>query len=276
MIQNPKEFRVFIIFVILCGIAFIVNAIFFEIRPYNVWGLSYGTAAATLMIIVALLGLRRRMNRIALRLKLGKAKSWLHVHIYGGMIFLLLALMHSGFHIPKGMLTWWLWFLSIWVTISGLIGVFLQKWIPKLLTSGLAVEVVYERIPELIKEIRRKAHDLAQSCTDPVKDFYQKNIAFALVSPQPRLIYYLDITGGIQSRTKKFEYLHEFLSTKEKDKLTQLKAFYRTKLEIDAHYTLQKTLRWWLYLHVPSSLVLIILLGFHIFAVFVLLRRWDK
>ena len=50
-------------------------------------------------------------------------------------------------------------------------------------------------------------------------------------------------------------------------KLDDLQAMYKTKLEIDAHYTLQKALRWWLYLHVPVSIVLIVLLALHIFAV---------
>jgi hypothetical protein len=135
------------------------------------------------------------------------------------------------------------------------------------LTSGLATEVIYERIPGLINEIREKANALIQTCPDPVQDFYRKNIAYALAAPQPRLIYYLDITGGIQSRIKDFEFLRGILSSEEKEKLNRLESFYKTKLEIDAHYTLQRTLRWWLYLHVPSSLVLLVLVGFHLFAV---------
>jgi cytochrome b subunit of formate dehydrogenase len=36
---------------------------------------------------------------------------------------------------------------------------------------------------------------------------------------------------------------------------------------LDAHYTLQKALRWWLYLHVPASLMLVLLVGLHVYAV---------
>jgi hypothetical protein len=36
---------------------------------------------------------------------------------------------------------------------------------------------------------------------------------------------------------------------------------------MDAHYTLQRTLRWWLYGHVPFALVLIAVVAFHIFSV---------
>jgi hypothetical protein len=259
--------RVFVIATIICGLVYFANAIFAEIRPFNIWGLSYGTAAAILLIGAALLALRRRMTRFALASGLGSARVWQHFHLYGGALFLLLTFMHGGFRQPQGILTWWLWFLSIYVTASGLVGVLLQKWIPKILTSGLAIEVIYERIPELIREISDKANALVQTCAEPVKDFYKNSVALALATPQPRLIYCLDITGGIQSRLKQFEYVRRLLPAGEKEKLNKLEAFYKTKLEIDAHYTLQRLLRWWLLTHVPVSLVLLALLGLHLFAV---------
>jgi hypothetical protein len=266
-VGSPKWFRRFVIATVFCCLVFLLNALIDEIHPYNWWRLSYGAAATILMVGAALFGMRRRIPRMALRLGLGKAQPWLQFHIYGGTLFLLLTLMHSGFDMPKGILTWWLWVLSIWVTVSGIFGALLQKWIPKILTSGLANETLYERIPELIYEIRSRAEALIQTCTDPVKDFYSKKIAVAMLAPQRRLIYYLDITGGIQSRVKQFDYLRSVLSAEEREKLNKLESFYKTKLELDAHFTLQKILRWWLYTHVPVSLLLLILVGFHIFTI---------
>lgn len=259
--------RLFIAAVIVCSVVFLLNVAFADVRPSNIWGLTYGALAAILMIGTALLGVRRRMTKFALKAGLGSAQAWLQFHLYGGTLCLLLIFMHIGFRQPHGILTWWLWFLSIFVTSTGLLGVILQKWIPRLLTSGLAIEVVYERIPELIAEISEKVNTLAETCTEPVRDFYQKNLAMALVTPRPRLIYCIDITGGIQARLKQFDFLRGFLSTAEKEKLNSLEAFYKTKLEIDAHYTLQRLMRLWLYTHVPASLVLLILLGLHLFAV---------
>ena len=259
--------RLFVAAVILAGSVFILNATVADVRPSNIWGLTYGTLAALLMVGVALLGVRRRMTKFALKARLGNAQTWLQFHLYGGALCMLLTFMHTGFRQPHGVLTWWLWFLSIWVTVSGFLGVILQKWIPRLLTSGLAIEVVYERIPELIAEISEKVNALVANCTEPVKDFYQKNLAMALVTPRPRLIYCIDITGGIQARLKQFDYLRGFLPVTEKEKLGALEAFYKTKLEIDAHYTLQRILRLWLYTHVPASLILLVLLGLHLFAV---------
>lgn len=259
--------RMFLLALAVCGLVFSANAIVSDIQPQNLWGLSYGTAAALLMLGAALFGMRRRFAQTALRRGLGKAQTWLQVHLYGGALFLVLMFMHTGFRLPHGRLAWWMWLLSIWVAVSGCLGVLLQKWLPKILSSGLALEVVYERIPELIAEIREQANALMQTCTDPVRDFYREHVAVALASPQPRWIYYLDITGGIQARVKKFDYLRRFLPAVEKEKLNTLESYYKTKLEIDAHYTLQRALRWWLYLHVPASLVLLALAALHVFAV---------
>ena len=265
--QLSPALRNFLIAAGFCLTVFLVNVVFFEVRPYNIWGLSYGIAATCFMTGTALLSLRRRMTRLALRLRLGSARGWLQLHLYGGVLFLLLVLMHSGFQLPTGILTWTLWTLSVWTTLTGLAGVLLQKWIPKILTSGLAIEVVYERIPELIDEIREEVQTFISNCAQPIRDFYSKNLAAALATPQPRLIYYIDITGGIQARIKQFDYLRRFLSTEEKNQLENLEILYRTKLEIDAHYTLQKALRWWLYTHIPPSLVLLVLTVYHIWAV---------
>ena len=211
-----------------------------------------------------LYGLRRRTMKLAP----GKSRIWLQCHIYGGGLFLMLVLMHSGFRQPTGVVTWWLWALSIWITVSGILGTLIQKWIPKILSSGLSIEVIYERIPELIMEIRHKAEQLIHNCETPLQDFYRKNIAATFAAPQNRLIYFFDITGGIQSRVRQFNYLRELLDEPEKTQLDTLENYYRTKLEIDAHYTLQKALRWWLFLHAPLSIVLIVLLGFHLYSVF--------
>ncbi|NIR49099.1 hypothetical protein GWO43_11605 [candidate division KSB1 bacterium] len=266
-VQSPKWFWTFVIASGICLLVFIANLFFADIHPGTIWGLGYGIAATVLMLGVALFGVRRRIVRFTKKFGAGRAQNWVQFHVYAGTLFLLLMFMHTGFQLPTGTLMWWVFILSIWVCFSGLFGVFLQKWIPKILTSGLSVEAIYERIPELTNEIREKTEDLIKLCTDPVKDFYRKNMAPALQSPQVRLIYCIDITGGIQTQVKEFDYLRKLLPSEDKERFTQLESYYKTKLELDAHYTLQKALRWWLYLHVPTSIILVVLVGLHIYSI---------
>jgi hypothetical protein len=264
-IREPEWFTAFSVAVLICGLVYILNLLVGEIHPGNIWGLTYGTLASLIMAAAALLGVRRRVMNLAAQKKLGKAISWVNFHLYAGTLSLLLVLMHSGFHVPTGTLNWWLWLLSIWVTVSGLAGVLIQKAVPRVLASALSIEVLYDRIPELVEEIRKSSEQLVETCVGPIQDFYRKNISSELVSARTQAIFYVDITGGIQSQMRDFDYLRKTLSAEQKEKLNRLETLYRTKLEIDAHYTLQKALRLWLYTHVPVSLVLLVLMLLHIY-----------
>jgi hypothetical protein len=231
------------------------------------WREGYGIAAATLLLVALLYAARRRAMATASRLRLGSAAGWLRLHVVGGSLFLVLVLLHAGPSLPRGALNWVLWVSSFLVVLTGLVGLGLQRWIPRVLASGLAVEVLYERIPELVAEIRRAAESLVERCDEPVRVLYRGQVAPLLVGPQHRAIYYLDITGGIHSRLKEFHHLRRFLHAGDREKLAELEQLFRTKLEIDAHYTLQRALRAWLYLHVPVSLVLGALVVLHVFQV---------
>ena len=254
--------------VVVCLGLLIANSFLDEIGPYTLWGMGYGIAATTLLVAVFLYALRRRSARIVSKLSLGRARTWLYFHIYGGALFLLLLLMHTGFRFPTGILARLMWFLSLWTVLTGLAGLALQRWIPRALASGLSIEVLYDRVPDLIEEIRRKAEALAATCAEPIQTFYAKNMAHTLEGPDRRWIYYLDITGGVQARLRRFDYLRDFLSSEDQSKLGELQRLYKTKLEIDAHYTLQRLLRTWLYAHVPAAVMLLALVALHIFTVF--------
>lgn len=244
------------------------NSLLDVVRPGNAWGIGYGTAAAVLLVGVAALGVRRRTQRLSTRLGLGTARAWLDFHFFAGALFLLLVLMHSGFRLPTGWVTWWLWALSFWTVAGGALGLLIQKWIPRQLASGLSVEVHYDRIPELCSEVLARAEKLTQDCSEPVLDLFERTVAPALVRPRRRLIYLVDVTGGAQAQLREFRYLRRYLTAEEDDTLDQLEELFKTKLEMDAHYTLQPILRWWLYIHVPTSILLLGFLAIHLAAVF--------
>lgn len=251
-----------------CGAAYAANLTLAEVRPGNSWSLAYGIAAALLLTIAGAYGLRRRMMKTATRLGIGSASSWLAVHIYGSLLFLLLVLMHSGFALPTGWINGWLWGLSLWTVASGLLGIALQRWIPRLLTSGLSVEAHYDRIPELTADIAERAEKAAAEGSAPIRELYGRVVAPELAAPRRRLLYFLDITGGIHAKLKEFRYLSTFLSDDERRSLEQLETLYRTKLELDAHLTLQQPLRWWLYAHLPVAILLFGFLILHLVSVF--------
>jgi hypothetical protein len=260
--------RFFTFIALLTAVVFVLNIILSELRADNRWGLFYGAFAAILLLLAALLGLRRRVMRFSSRYSFFKAEPWREFHLYGGALFLVLMLMHSGFHLPTGTLNGCIFALGLWTALSGWVGWGLQKWIPRMLTSGLSIEVHYDRIPELIGEIRKRAMEQLAACEDPIRSFCIENILPVLQRPTPRLIYFFDITGGLSSMTRECDYLSRFLPPDQKQQLNDLLNLYKTKLAMDAHYTLQRPLRLWLYAHLPVSMVLAVLVVIHIVSVF--------
>lgn len=248
-------------------VLYLLNLLMDIVTPGNRWGILYGTIATVLMVGVALLGVRKRAMKMAAKRNMGKVHGWLQFHLYGGVTALLFVFMHTGFSFPSGFLNRCLWVSAVWVTVSGLLGIFIQKIIPKMLSSGLSMEVSYERIPDLVNQIRERAEKIIPCCMDPVKDLYKRNMAAALLLPRFRMIYFVDITGGLQTRLRPFDYLRRILPVDEQERLDQLQALHKVKSQIDAHYTLQKVLRGWLYTHLPASLVLFLLIVLHLYVV---------
>jgi hypothetical protein len=253
----------FAIALAVCLLVYVVGGLLGDVDASNPWGLSYGIAASLIMSGAALYAVRRRTMRLAV----GKSRDWQQFHVYGGLLFMLLVLMHTGFRWPSSVMNWWLMLLSLFVTLSGAIGWFLQKWIPRILTSGLRSEVVYERIPELITELRGNAEKLADRGPDIIRDFYRKSLAKRMQKPRPRWEYFMDPSAEHQARIDEFEFLQEFLNSEDRARLRQLERIYRAKLEMDVHYTLQGCLRAWIVAHVPPSIALLVLVAVHIFNV---------
>jgi hypothetical protein len=262
-----RRHRPFFLAMLGCVAVYAVEVALFEVRPGNVWAIGYGVAALALLLVAALYGVRRRAMGPASRRKVGSSAAWLRLHVYGSWLFLLLVLMHGGFSLPRGWVTWWLWGLSLWTVASGVAGQLLQRWIPRLLTSGLSVEAHYDRIPELVADLRRRAGALAEGASLEVRSLYERVVAPELSGPTRRPLYFLDITGGIQSKLRDFRYLRGFLAEKPRAELDELERLYRSKLELDAHYTLQLPLRWWLYLHLPVAMLLVVFVVLHLVSV---------
>ncbi len=256
--------RIFVVLFFLSLVVFAINLAFFELRASSVFGLGYGWAAVTLLLALFAFGGRRRFLGLATRLGLGSSSAWLQLHLWGGLLFCLMVLLHSGFRLPVGGLTTTVWILSLWVVASGLFGLGLQRWIPRALSSGLSVEVLWERIPELVEQLGSRAAKAVESCDATLLHFYRRKIQPAFAGPQARWIYYVDITGGIRVRLREFEYLRRSIDSAQRAALDELEDCYRTKLEIDAHYTLQAALRLWLLLHTPASIALVVMVATHV------------
>ncbi len=213
-------------------------------------------------MIELLYPLRRRL----LGFPFGTAQRWLQFHIYGGVLAALCVGIHAGFRWPSGTMGWLLAILTVWVTLSGLAGVWLQKWAPALMSGGLQIESLLERIPEHLESLRKESEKLVAGSSEVLERFYGENVRPAMAGIAPSLGYLLDVRSARDRRLDPFTRLAPFLAADERPRLDDLKAILTEKLELDAQYSLQRTLRLWTWIHVPPSALLFGLMLFHIFA----------
>ncbi len=229
-------------------------------RPGRGPGLIFGIVAALLFLAAVLYPLRRRL----LGFPFGSAQRWAQFHIYGGVLAFLFVLIHQGFHWPSGTMGWLLLALSFWAAVSGLVGVWLQKWVPAMMASGLQVEALFERIPELIEKLQVEAAGLVEGSSEMLVRFYHEDVKPALAGIDSSWDYLADVRGGRERRLAPFVRMAPFLAEEERPRLEDLKAIFAEKLELDAHYSLQRILRVWAVIHVPPSVILFGLTLFHI------------
>ena len=87
----------------------------------------------------------------------------------GTTIATLLVFIDMGFRWPGGMFGWWLLGLSLWTTLTGILGVVLQKWVPVTIARNLKVEALYVRIPGLVERLSADAATLASGSGEALR-----------------------------------------------------------------------------------------------------------
>jgi hypothetical protein len=260
----PKEPRNLVATAIVCAGLFALDLLLVPVwqrSPKRGLGLAFGVLATALFLFEMSYPLRRPRSR-----PLGSAKRWMQAHVYLGLVALLAVVIHAGYTLPHGLLGWLLLGLSVWTTLSGLVGVFLQKWIPAALAEGLTVTALYERIPSLVDGLTEEADALVESGSDALGEFYRTQVREELSRLKPSLGYFLDVRGGREGALAPFRRVAAFLPTEEQEKVESLMNLYSDKMELDAQFSLQGVLRRWSLwtLHVPMAGILLGLVALHI------------
>lgn len=232
-------------------------------RPNSAWGLSLGALATGLFVFEMAYPLRRPRAR-----PLRHAQDWRQGHVSLGIVALLAIFLHTGGRWPAGWAGRSLLVLSIWTTLTGLLGVWWQTWIPAALTEGLRVEALYERIPELVSRLRAEADALAAEGGEVLRRFYETEVRDRLSAVTPSWSFLMDVRSGRERELEPFRRIALFVDPADQERVSDLMTIYIEKRELDAHHTMQGLLRRWPLLHVPAAGLLMGLLAVHVFSWF--------
>lgn len=121
-------------------------------------GLLFGVIGFGFMIFAAVLGARKRVPTW----RLGRAQAWMRGHLWLGLLALPMLLFHGGFHFG-GTLTRVLMWLLIITVVSGVFGAALQHYIPRMMTSDVPLETIYDEIGHVRSLLREEADRTVES-----------------------------------------------------------------------------------------------------------------
>ena len=257
-------------------------------------GLMYGSVGFAFMLFAGLLGLRKKFPIW----RIGRAQTWMRGHLWLGFLSFPVILMHGGFHFG-GTLTRVLMWLFIFVYASGILGTVLQHFVPRLHTSRLPMETIYEQIDhvrqQLVGEATKIVEETCAALEGDVGSASEQQRALAAaaganwdvtvatslaVDEQAsgelrRLLHdeiepFLSHSGTHKFRIRKgavahalFQQLRVLLPANLHSNIDDLENVCEEKRQLDAQRRLHKILHGWLLVHIPLSYALLLLGAWH-------------
>lgn len=224
----------------------------------------------SLFAAVLALGFFKARKRL-LVLPLGTVRDWMRGHVVLGALGLALYFQHTGTMWPEGRYEQALAVFFYAAMLSGVVGYVLQRILPHRL-ADLEGEVIYERIPAELAALRSEVEELILKAvrelgSDTLGRYYTESLEWFFWRPR-FLVGHLLGSGRSASWIRgRITALRRYLNEDERAYLARIEAIALRKSTLDAHYALQGVLKLWLFVHVPASVLLILLACWHLLIV---------
>ncbi len=220
-------------------------------------GYGLGTLGAVLILWLTWFGIRKRSYASTQ----GTVHGWLSAHVYFGLALVVVATLHTGFQFGWNVHTL-AYALMLLVVCSGVVGVILYRWCPRLMSAALRGSSRRELLEEiaagtasvltLADEIGGEVHERVLLELDPSR-------ATVKATTEAFNRYLVSLLAGAD---------HAVDANALRALLAQIeyRALLLQRLQREAR--LKRLLDVWLLIHVPASIALLVALFIHIVAVF--------
>lgn len=233
----------------------------------SAYGLAYGIGGTALILLLAFFGIRKRWYRSTF----GTLEQWLQSHIYLGVLVLVVLLFHTGgrFHDKIAVTT--LVLVAI-VVASGIVGAILYVTVPRLLTeveSNLTVDDISDQLNQLARAMARIASGRSAAFQRIHDELTRQTAPGALAGW--RLVL-SRLARKKQQEPADWARLIGLVPKEEQEELRQMLVVSRQRKELLLRLVFQQRykniLEFWLYIHVPFTIALLVFTALHIAAVF--------
>jgi hypothetical protein len=230
-------------------------------------GLLYGAIGFALMLLLSFFGIRKRWYRSTF----GTLEQWMQSHIWLGVLVLIILLFHTGGRFEDKVAVATLIVMAI-VVASGIVGAILYVTVPRLLTeveSNLTVDEISDQLNQLARSMAR----IASARSAPFQRIYDelgKQATPGILAGWRLLLSRLG--RNRKSDGADWPRLIALVPKEEQDELRQLLVLSRQRRELLLRLIYQQryknVLEFWLYIHVPFTIALLVLSIVHVAAVF--------
>jgi hypothetical protein len=229
-------------------------------------GVTYGVLGTLSILVLLYFGVRKRSYRSTF----GTVEAWLQSHLYLGLLAAALILFHTGFRFQDKVAVSAFAVLLV-VVASGVWGAVVYTAVPRRLTA-VEGDLTPEKMAEQLNQLGRTMARLASARSEP----FQKVCQGLVVELTPaRLAGWKLLFGAGKKRSDETAPWAAHLGrvpAAEQEDLRQLLVLARQRRELHQRLLAQQRYRnlldVWLYLHVPLSIVLVVLVVAHLIAVF--------
>lgn len=232
------------------------------------WDYLTGWVVLALILFLTAYNGRKKLGFLPLL----RSRTWFQAHVYLGLFTGLVFLLHIRWHWPTGQFETLLAAVFALVTISGLIGWWFSRTLPRRLTTA-GGEVPYERIPVVRRTLREEAERLALGVIPAAKattlaDFYVQQLAGYFAAPAHFGAHFVGSRRPLQRMLAQIAELKRFANAEEKKAVEALALLVQQKDALDFHRALQLTLKSWLFVHIPLTYALLVLIAAHLGLIF--------
>lgn len=257
--------RTFILFLLLT-----VSYVWYAIQsPFthggSLFGLIYGAIATFLIGLLIFFAVRKR----AYGARLGSLEEWCQSHVYLGLLVVAVVLAHSGFRFEDKIAIACLVAMGL-VALSGVMGAILYTVVPRMLTE-VGSDPPPQDIAGDLNKLRKSMTRLVASKSAEMR----KVQALLDKEAKPISLAGWRILGGQFRKSASDDKLRPLLKkvpASEQDDLKRLLVIFRQHRELHQQLVSQQRyrnlLQLWLYVHIPLTVALVVLVVVHLYGVF--------
>ena len=223
-----------------------------------------------LLAVILVLAFYRVRKAITV-LPIGANSIWVQLHFVLGILAIALFGVHVGWRWPTGSLEVTMAIIFILVALSGILGLFMSRTMPRRLTRR-GEEVILERIPIFRRRLREEGEALVlQNAQDAksstLRDFYIERLHPFFAGRRNFFLHLMFSNRELFTLQRELDNLERYLTPVELPVVAQLRELVQQKDDLDFHEALQTSLRAWLLAHVPLTYGLLLLIAAHLILV---------